>query len=412
MSSDGSIPATALKSRATQTRILRWLQLGLALFTFFLGLELLGSSFRLLGSDVASALIETTANPFVGLFIGILATSIIQSSSTVTALVVSIVAGGGLTVAGAIPIVMGANVGTSITNTLVSLGHITRRDEFRLATAGATVHDMFNVLTVVILLPLEIAFGILSGPALWLAGGLSDVGAPSLLSPVNAVIRPVADAVIALLGSNGWWVLPVGVGVLFGAIRYMTSVLRRLAAGASERAMHAYLLAAPSRALLLGIMVTVIVQSSSITTSVVVPLVAAGIVSVRQIFPFVVGANIGTTITAMLAALALASGGNTAGLAALEVAFAHLCFNLFGTGLFFPIKVMREIPVRLATSLGSLAARNRAYALAYIGILFFAIPVAVITLTRVYSDGSATESREELQSAPSDSVRVEDMRRR
>ena len=73
---------------------------------------------------------------------------------------------------------------------------------------------------------------------------------------------------------------------------------------------------------------------------------------------------------------------------------------------------MREIPVRLASSLGNLAARNRAYALAYIGILFFAIPVAVITLTRGHSGGSAAESQEELQSAPSDSVRVEELLRR
>ncbi|MDX1740461.1 MAG: Na/Pi symporter, partial [Rhodothermales bacterium] len=193
-----------------QARIVLWLQLGVALFAFFLGLELLGSSFKLLGRDVASALIETTANPVVGLFAGVLATALIQSSSTVTSLVVSIVAGGGLTVAGAIPIVMGANVGTSITNTFVSLGHITSRDEFRLATAGATVHDMFNLLTVAILLPLEMAFGILSVPALWLAAGLSDVGGPSLLSPVNAIVGPVAHSVLGLLESNGWLGLVAG----------------------------------------------------------------------------------------------------------------------------------------------------------------------------------------------------------
>ena len=123
-----------------------WRSLGLlgVLFLFFVSLELMGDSFKLLGRGFAERLLITTSNPFVGLFIGILATSLVQSSSTVTSLTVGIVAGGGLTVAGAIPIVLGANVGTSITNTIVSLGHIARKDEFERAMGAATVHDLFQ----------------------------------------------------------------------------------------------------------------------------------------------------------------------------------------------------------------------------------------------------------------------------
>ena len=129
------------------------------LVLFFVSLELMGDSFKLMGRGFAETLLRTTSNPFVGLFIGILATSLVQSSSTTTALTVGMVAGGGLTVAGAIPIMMGANIGTSVTNTIVSLGHITRKDEFRRAMAGATVHDFFNLLTVAIALPLELTTG-------------------------------------------------------------------------------------------------------------------------------------------------------------------------------------------------------------------------------------------------------------
>ena len=59
----------------------------------------------------------------------------------------------------AIPIVMGANIGTSVTNTIVSMGQITNKDDFRRAFAGATVHDIFNWLTVIVLLPLEVITG-------------------------------------------------------------------------------------------------------------------------------------------------------------------------------------------------------------------------------------------------------------
>ncbi len=401
-------PAAKTVGAVAARRIANVIGLVLALGIFFVGLELLGASFKLLGRDVASTLIRTTSNPFVGLFVGILATSVIQSSSTVTSIVVSIVAGGGLTVAGAIPIVMGANIGTSVTNTIVSLGHVTRRDEFRSAMSGAAVHDIFNLLTVVILLPLELAFGILSEPAQWLAVGLSDVGGTRLLSPIHLVVGPVAHSIVRLAGSNGWVVLATGGAVLFLALRLLVRMLRAITADTSERAIHTYLLADAPRAFVLGLLVTMMVQSSSVTTSVVVPLVAAGVYSVAQIFPFVVGANVGTTLTALLAALALASAGGPAGEAALEVGFAHLCFNLFGAGLFLPFETMRQIPVRLAVSLGRAVSRNRLIALAYVGGIFFLVPLLVIGLTRWTDSGRIDpgERTKIVSPSPSDSTAI------
>ena len=124
------------------------------------------------------------------------------------------------------------------------------------------------------------------------------------------------------------------------------------------------------------------VQSSSITTSITVPLVGAGIVTVTQIFPFVLGANIGTTITALLAALVLSSGGDSLGIAALQVALAHLIFNCCGVLAFLPIQSLRRIPVAMAEFLGVLVVKNRAWAAVYLGCIFFVIPLAIILLTR------------------------------
>ena len=85
------------------------------LYGFFLGLDLMGLGFKLFGEGFAEMLLEQTANPLVGLFAGILATSLVQSSSTTTSMTVALVAAGGLTIEGAIPIIMGANIGTSAT---------------------------------------------------------------------------------------------------------------------------------------------------------------------------------------------------------------------------------------------------------------------------------------------------------
>lgn len=364
------------------SRVLQALSLLLVLLLFFVSLELMGASFQLMGEGVARTLLETTANPFVGLFIGILATSLVQSSSTVTSMVVGIVAGGGLTVAGAIPIVMGANIGTSVTNTIVSLGHITRKDEFRRAMAGATVHDFFNLLAVAVLFPLELFTGVISKSAFTLAHGVGGLGGADLLSPVTLLTKPLANAVIGLSGSNGIVVLLLGVLGLFVALRYLVLLLRALLLGRSERLLHKYVFGTPMKALLFGVLITVMVQSSSITTSVMVPLVGAGIVTVAQIFPFVLGANVGTTITALLAALVLASGGGASGEAALQVAFAHLCFNTFGILIIWPIPVLRTIPIRLAEGLGALAVKNRGYAFGYIALVFFILPVLIILATR------------------------------
>ena len=125
------------------------------LFLFLVSIQLVGDSFKLFGRDLAEKVFEYTNHPITGLFIGIFATSLVQSSSTTTSIVVGLVgasaigvAGGkGLSVENAVPIIMGANVGTSVTNTIVSIGHIARGNEFKRAFAAATVHDFFNLLS-------------------------------------------------------------------------------------------------------------------------------------------------------------------------------------------------------------------------------------------------------------------------
>lgn len=345
------------------------------LYGFFLGLDLLGLAFKLFGKGLASQLIETTSNPFVGLLVGILATSLVQSSSTTTSMTVGLVAAGGLTIEGAVPIIMGANIGTSVTNTMVSLGHVTRPEEFRRAFAGATLHDVFNWLTVVILLPVELLTGYLSRSAVWLEGLLEGAGGLKLASPLKVVVRPVAEWLAGVLGDSGTLTLICGLGLLFLSLKFLVDLLKALTSGQAEGLLDRTLFRSAPAAMVAGAVITFMVQSSSVTTSVVVPLVGAGVVTLEQLFPFTLGANIGTTGTALLAGLA------TGEAAAVSVAMSHLLFNLTGLLLVYPVRAIRRIPLGIARWLGKLGARNRVLAIFYLFLAFFGIPLLLLLLS-------------------------------
>ncbi len=347
----------------------------MVLLLFFISLDLMSSAFKFMGSGFAENLLATTASPLIGLMTGILATSLVQSSSTVTSLTVALVASGALPIEGAVPIVMGANVGTTVTNTIVSMGHITRKNEFMRAMAGATVHDFFNFAAVMLLFPLEVLFGIISKPAIWLASGITDVGGAELFSPLKAIVKPVAGGIIAMLGEVGWLILIVGLLLLFLALRYLVVMLKKIMMGRTERILHKYIFGAPLAAMACGVVLTVLVQSSSVTTSVIVPMVGAGILTVRQVFPYTLGANVGTTVTALLASLALAADNPETGIAAITVALAHLIFNLFGIIAIYGIPPIREIPIKMAEWMGQLAGKNRFYAFLYLISIFFLLPL-------------------------------------
>lgn len=343
------------------------------LYVFFFSLELMGASFKLMGKGFAKRMLVTTNNPFVGLFIGVLVTSVVQSSSTVTSLTVGLVGGGLLPITNAIPIIMGANIGTSITNTIVSVGHITSDVEFKRAFSASVVHDFFNIVTVIWLLPLQIFFGVLEVPARYLADKFDGMGGMNLLSPVKALTKPVAKLIIGWSGDNGIICAVVGIAALFFALRYLVKILKILVVGKVEAWFKTRLFKTAGRALVLGMILTVMVQSSSITTSFIVPIVGAGILTLQQVLPYTMGSNIGTTITAIIAALVIKTPE------ALTVAFAHLLFNIFGI---VAIWKFQFIPIKMAETLAAATQKRRYIAFVYILVTFFVIPITLIFLAR------------------------------
>lgn len=353
------------------------------LYVFLTSIGLLGAGFKIFGKGFAKALIETTANPFVGLFIGILATSLIQSSSTTTSMVVAFVASGALTIEHAVPMVMGANIGTTVTNTLVSLGHISRRAEFKRALSAATVHDFFNLMAVAVLLPLELATGFLRQSATWLASLLFGSSTLTFSSPVKVVTKPLIGVVTGGVeglpkGVAGTLVALLGIALLLGSLYLLTKLMRSMLIERIEAFFNKTIGSSGLLGILMGLVITTIVQSSSITTSLMIPMAAAGAVSLAQVFPITLGANLGTTVTALMAALA----GNVAGL---TIAIVHFFFNLCGTLLIYPIPAIRRIPIRLAEGLGALASRSRLYAVGFVLGVFFVTPGVLILIYRLVS---------------------------
>lgn len=363
------------------TQILTMVGVFVLLYIFLTSIGLLGAGFKLFGKGFAKGLINTTANPFVGLFIGILATSVIQSSSTTTSMVVAFVASGTLTIEHAVPIVMGANIGTTVTATLVSLAHMTRRQEFGRAFSAATVHDFFNLIAVVVLLPVELATGFLRHSAVWLATLLFGSSSLTFHSPLKVVTKPAVHLItggVAGLskGVAGTFVAVLGMVLLFGSLYYLTKLMRGLVMERIESFFTRTIGGSGVVGILLGLVVTAVIQSSSVTTSLMVPMAAAGAVTLEQIFPITLGANMGTTVTALMASLA----GNTAGL---SIALVHFLFNLTGTLLIFPIPAIRRIPIRLAEWMGELASRRRALALVWVLSVFFVLPGLMVLVWRI-----------------------------
>ena len=371
-----------LSGTATGSHYLQWLYVLLLVYFLLVAVALIGSGFQTAAGSQARELFAFASNPIAGLVIGTVATALMQSSSTVTAIIVGLVAGG-LPVSIAIPMVMGANIGTTITNTIVSLGYINRGDEFRRAFAAATVHDFFNILSVAIFLPLEIAFGFLQKTGEYLSSLLlgGDTMSASGLNFIKPLVKPpvhfLQDTILGGMPSTATGVLMVllGVAAIFVVISLIRKVLRVLMVGKAKTIFHHAVGRGPVSGIFSGTLMTVLVQSSSTTTSLIVPLAGTGVFSLRQVYPFTLGSNIGTCITALLAATAVTG---PYAVFALQIALIHLSYNILGVVVIYGIPVLRNIPLWAAKTLADAAVRNKLYAAAYVVCVFFIIPGILI----------------------------------
>ncbi len=360
------------------------------LFVFLVGVNGLGDGFKLLGRDMLESFFAATENPFMALIVGILATTLVQSSSVTTSLIVGLVAApeNPLPIANAVPMVMGANIGTTVTNTLVSLAYMGRKEEFHRAFSVATCHDFFNYMAVVLLLPLEMLTGYMQKSATAAASLLTGFGGMDYDSPIKGALKaawkPIKGAVQAVTDAERVQaIILIGISavLIYIALMMLVRVMRQAMHSRVEAIVTRGLHKAAPFAMLVGILVTVMVQSSSITTSLLVPLAGAGLITLAQAFPITIGANIGTTVTALLAALAVTGPNAQAGII---IALVHLGFNMSATLLIYPFPKIRNIPLRAATKLADVAVVSRRWAFTYVLILFYGLPALLIVVDKLF----------------------------
>lgn len=410
------------------------------LYFFLFGLDLLGSGAKVMGGCAAGELFGDDTNPVAGVMIGILATVFLQSSSTTTSIVVSLVGAGSVSVNQGIYMIMGANIGTSVTNTIVAMGQMGDGDQLERAFAGATVHDMFNFLTVAIFFPIELITGYLNRLTSLCVRNFSARDGEKWVGPINQFVGPLskmviipnknvikgvakgescedyypiecedpenptystcsqvgiiscdkttdrcpaffqADATLRDDQISGITVFILGLIILFICLFFMVTVLQKMLLGTSTRIIYKATNINGYLAMLVGVGVTILVQSSSITTSTFTPLVGLGVIRLEQMFPITLGANIGTTVTALLAAMLSTT-------AAMQVALAHLFFNISGIIVWYPIPFMRRVPLNAARALGKATRIWRGIPVVYILVCFFAIPMLLLGLSVLFTTG-------------------------
>lgn len=354
--------------------VLKILGVALCLYLFVVGVSGMGEAFKMFGKDFANQVLAATQNPFAALFMGILATSLVQSSSTSTSIIVGMVAGGAIDVGPAIAMIMGANIGTTLTAMLVSIGHINRPQEFERAFGAALLHLLFNLVAVAILFPLELTTGFLSHLA---AGGqalFADIGGMKITDPLKAITKPTIELLKILVFDNALALLIVTVALTYAMLIGIVKLLRSLVLSQIEAFFDRFLFLNWRRAMVFGFLLTVAVQSSSIPTALAIPLAGAGILKLIQVYPFNLGANVGTTITAILAALAAGEASPVV------VAFAHVMFNLLGILFIWSIPPIRRLPLLAAEWLARKGSHVRWFPLVLIGGVYFVIPFIFVLL--------------------------------
>lgn len=371
-----------------QLQWLSWLKVAALVYLLLIAVNVIGDGFKLATATGAEQLFDLASNPVIALIIGIVATSLMQSSSTVTSIIVGMVAGG-LPISIAIPMAMGANIGTSLTSTLVSLGHVRDDDAFGRAFSAATVHDSFNLLAVLLLLPIEILFRPLERFSEVLVGMMPMDATALEVSSLNFVgflvgpFRDLAKGSVGMLPEavGGLVLITVGIGAILFVVTAIGRILKKLMVGNALRVMETAVGRGPVSGIGAGAVMTVMVQSSTTTTSLIVPMAGAGVFNIRQVYPFTLGANVGTTITALLAATSIT--GPTAAVA-MQIAVVHLLFNLFAILIIFGLPMLRNLPIVMAEGLAVLARRNKWYVASYIGGVFFVMPLMALGATQVF----------------------------
>jgi sodium-dependent phosphate cotransporter len=405
------------------------------LYFFFLGIELIGSSAQVIGGCMGGDLLSKTTSPVTCIALGILATSIFQSQS-VTNIIIASFLDNGISVRQGIYISMGANLGSSVVSTIISFAHMTHKSSFERAVSGASVSDIYYMLTISVMLPLEAASGALykiseaivkdglTRNSTWkgligfavsplskmivmvnqstlngLANG--DIASCSSLYPVTCIDgdKSYTTCNTAIIGCNEktgscplffrespslqsdqlYSLAPLAIGIALILICFhgMVYLINKMIV-----ALPIEIIAEVSNvnsyiAMLLGCSFSLLCGSSSVAQTAIIPFTGAGVIDLEQMYPWSIGTGIGMSVFTMLASMAAGE------VSFMKVAMANVFFHLFGMVLWYPIPFLRSFPIHGALIVGIISSTWRILLFGYIGVVFVLIPLLFYTIVNL-----------------------------
>lgn len=375
-------------------KFIRWLLVLASVFAIIIGINLILDGVYSVGSSSTNRLYDLARDPIIGLLIGVLATTLVQSSTTTTTLTVAAVGAGIVTVPVAIPIIMGANIGTTMTALLVSFSYMGERREFKKAFTTAAMHLWFNVLVVLIALTIEILFH----PLQTISGYLADrvLGANDTTVPTTHVVEKIMTPIVETIGTHGLFGMVGNGGVatalslitgtlcILVAIRVMSYQLRMITAATAHSLLDMFSSPGENKRQTLktntlgfgvGLLFTIMVTASSVTVSSMQPFAVTKSLRRRAMLAVILGANVGTTLTAMIATFAIVG---VHGSFALQAALVHVGMNLVGAITVLCVPSLGRAIINLSAGSARLAARSYTKAIATIVGMFMAFPLAVL----------------------------------
>jgi len=377
------------------------LNLALSIYLFIASLEGVKSGFKLIFAEWQTSILSmVTSNtaPMTGLALGMLSTALVQSSSAVVAATMVSMSGmvaSGLPLEAAIqfgvPMVLGANIGTTVTNTIVAFGvqrGMTMK-EFKDTIPGVIVDDVYEALTITIFFILELSTGVISRTVIRLGNfytkvlKMEDFFAAFDKTIIDIIIeepliKPTKALAVGFLGDRfgGVLLFLVWFVIIIVTMGMITNGLEKIIEMEWEDKVKAAF-ENPYRGFATGFGITFLVGSSSIGSSLVIPFLATKVVDLKKAYPYLVGCNMATTVD-----LSQIYGYVAGGVVGMILGSAHVLLNIMALTIWL-ISPLRFVPVKIAEWLGDRIAQNKnaAYALlAWVVVVFFVIPILVIYL--------------------------------
>jgi len=259
---------------------------GLAMFLY--GMEIMGDGLKQgSGNTLKNVLGKLTQNAFLGVLTGALVTAVIQSSTATIVLTVGLIGAGILNLRQAVSIVLGANIGTTVTAQIIRLMDID--------SSGGSILTFFK---------------------------------PDTLAPIALVIGIICVMFIKRESSKNVGMIALGFGILFMGLLGMTDAVEPLSSSKGFADVLGRFSDMPLLGIITGLVLTVIVQSSSAMVGILQALSSTGVMTFNLIYPIIMGINLGTCVTTAL----VCSIGSSKD--AKRTGIVHIVFNTIGTILF------------------------------------------------------------------------------